>query len=147
MNKVIRIKPKRTASPKKRTSRKTRFTRVALTALAIAGVLFITGAVIGKAVKPYLVGYGENREIAQITDQIAQEEAQRRDLKRQIRHVQTPAGMEAEARKLGWVKEGEVAVVVEGPAVEPTSETSPKSQFLHRIGNGIVGLFSFGKTK
>jgi hypothetical protein len=69
--------------------------------------------VIGKGAKPYLVGYTANKEIAQINQQIAHEKARQKDLSKQIGYLQTPAGMESEARKLGWVKEGEVAVVVD----------------------------------
>ena len=46
-SKVIHIKPRRTAAPKKRRSKQTRYTRIAVTTLAIAGVLFGVGAVIG----------------------------------------------------------------------------------------------------
>lgn len=144
MNKVIHIKPRKT---KKSRSRKTRFARIAVMSLAAAGVLFVAGSVIGKVLEPYVVGYGENREIAQVTEQIRQLEAERRDLKRQIRYVQTPAGMEAEARKLGWVKEGEVAVVVENAKAEPKTEDPLRAPFMNRVGNGFVDLFSFGKTK
>jgi cell division protein FtsL len=113
--------------------------------LSIAGILVVVGAVIGKGAKPYLVGYTENREIAQINRQIARETALRKDLNKQIEYVQTPAGMESEARKLGWVKEGEVAVVVDDTKKEPTPEKASDSTFLQRIGKGITGLFSFTK--
>ncbi|GEM_PF-2714977 len=147
-SKVIHIKPRRTAAPKKRRSKQTRYTRIAVTTLAIAGVLFGVGAVISKAAKPYVVGYSESREITEITQQIAEEEARRRELKSEIRYLQTPAGMEAEARKLGWVKEGEISVVVENAKKEPTpEEVSPKSPFVNRIGDGITGLFGSGKPK
>ncbi len=115
--------------------------------LSIAGILLAVGAVIGKGAKPYLVGHTENREIAQINRQIAQETARHKSLDKQIGYVQTPAGMESEARKLGWVKEGEVAVVVDDTKKEPIADKASESNFLQRIGKGITGLFGFTKSK
>ncbi len=116
--------------------------------LAVAGVILGVGRVLSKAAEPYVVGYAESKEIAQVTQQIADEKAKRKDLKQQIRYLRTPAGMESEARKLGWVKEGEVAVVVDNSRKEPTpKELTEKSPFVNRLGNGISGLFGFTKTK
>lgn len=145
--KVIHVKPRRTAGPKRRRSRRPHYTRMIVIVLSITGILLGVGAVIGKGAKPYLVGHTEGREIEQINRQIAQEEARRIDLNKQIEYLQTPAGMESEARKLGWVKEGEVAVVVDDTKKEPTPERSSEPTFLQRIGKGITGLFSFTKSK
>lgn len=144
--KVIHVKPRRTANPKRHRSRRSQLRRTIVTVLSIAGILLAVGAVIGKGAKPYLVGHTENREIAQINQQIAHEQARHRNLSKQIEYVQTPSGMESEARKLGWVKEGEVAVVVDDTK-KPTPEKTSDSTFLQRIGKGITGLFSFTKSK
>jgi len=146
-SKVIHVKPRRTAGPKRRRSRRPNYRRTIVTVLTIAGILLVAGAVIGKVVKPWVVGHTEGREIAQINRQIAHEEALRIDLNKQIEYVRTPAGMESEARKLGWVKEGEVAVVVDDTKKSPTPEKASEPTFLKRIGNGITGLFSFTKSK
>lgn len=144
---MIHVKPKKTSSKKRRSGR-TRYTRIVVMTLAVAGVILGVGAVVSKAAKPYVVGYTEGREIAEVRQQIADEKARRDDLKQQIRYVRTPAGMEVEARKLGWVKEGEVAVVVDNTKQEPTpEEVVPQSPFVNRLGTGITGLFGFTKTK
>lgn len=144
---MIHVKPKKTSSKKRRSGR-TRYTRIVVMTLAVAGVILGVGAVVSKAAKPYVVGYTEGREIAEVRQQIADEKARRDDLKQQIRYVRTPAGMEVEARKLGWVKEGEVAVVVDNTKQEPTpEEVAPQSPFVNRLGTGITGLFGFTKTK
>ena len=146
-NKVIHVKPRRTAKPNRRRSRRPNYRRMIVTVLSIAGILLGVGAVIGKVARPWVVGHTEGREIAQINRQIAHEEALRKDLNKQIGYLQTPAGMESEARKLGWVKEGEVAVVVDDTKKEPTPEKASEPTFLQRIGKGITGLFSFTKSK
>lgn len=119
--------------------------RFGIVALALIGVIIGVGAVVGKAAKPYLKGRTEDAEIAQIRQDIAQQELRRIELTEGMRYLQTPAGMEVEARRLGWVKEGEISVVVEEPNPEPTVDESSKKPLLQRFSDGVVGLFGAGK--
>ena len=130
----------------KRRSRFAKYIRVLFTLTTIAGILFCVGAVISKAAKPYLISCGESREIAAVKKEIAEACAENRALKGNIAYLSTPRGKEAEARKLGWVKEGEVALVVEQPQ-KPGSEgaraegVSDKS-FWRSAGQRILELFT-----
>lgn len=144
MSKVIHVKPGKARS-KRRRSRRPNYRRTIVNVLTIAAAILVVGAVAYKVAKPYRVAHTEGREIEQINRQIAHEEALRKDLNKQIDYLQTPAGMESEARKLGWVKEGEVAVVVDDTKKAPTPEKASEPTFLQRVGNGITGLFSFTK--
>ncbi len=112
----------------------------------IAAILFCAKAVIMKAARPYLISYGESRESSEIKRQIAEVYAENKALKKEIPHLLSPEGMEAEARKLGWVKKGEVAIVVEQPKQSQIQRSglagsSERESCWHVIGRHILGLF------
>jgi len=138
-------RPRRKAVTSKGRLLKSRALRIAVVALSLIGLAAGVGAALGKVAKPYLIGRTEGAEIAQIKQEIAQQERRRGELMDDMRYLRTPAGMEVEARRLGWVKEGEVSVVVEEPKPEPTVEESSKKPFLQRFSDGVVGLFGAGK--
>ncbi|HUV05380.1 MAG TPA: septum formation initiator family protein [Armatimonadota bacterium] len=132
--------------PRRRRTKLARSFRVLL-ALAVAACgLVVAGAIIAKGARPYLISHGEAKEIAQIKQQIAQSEAEKRALKKNIEYVQTPQGKEAEARKLGWVKEGEIAVVLEAPqgsegANGQPSDSAKRESFWQAAGYRVLSLF------
>lgn len=68
-----------------------------------------------KLARPYLLRWQEAREIARIKREIEAVESENRELRRQINYLQTAGGIQAEARKLGMVKEGEIALIVKRP--------------------------------
>jgi len=142
-----------TYRPRRRTVRLRRFLRTSLMLLAIGFGIFIGWHVVNKIAKPYIVGYCEGREIAQIKAEIAQEKRDNRSLNREIRYLGTEAGQTAEARKLGMVKEGEVALIVETSEQDPshTREESgvekDKKPFWQAAGAWVAGLFGGGKKE
>ena len=125
--------------PRRRRTKLARSFRVLL-ALAVAACgLVVAGAIIAKGARPYLISHGEAKEIAQ-------SEAEKRALKKNIEYVQTPQGKEAEARKLGWVKEGEIAVVLEAPqgsegANGQPSDSAKRESFWQAAGYRVLSLF------
>lgn len=82
--------------------------------ILVVGV-YCAKVVIAKITRPYLISYGESREISELKRQIATSTTENRQIKKDITDVGTLQGKDAEARKLGWVKKGEVAIVVEQP--------------------------------
>lgn len=123
-----------------------RFIRVVLMLAVIASILFCAKAVIVKAARPYLISYGESKESSEIKLQMAEAYAESKVLKKEIPHLLSPEGMEAEARKLGWVKKGEVAIVVEQPKQSQIERSGPagpseRESCWHVIGRHILGLF------
>ncbi len=108
-----RIKRK---SPKvKRQFKPPKFMRVALMVVAVAVGVYLAMLVVAKVTKPYRISYGESKEIASIQKQIADAKTDNEQLKRDLAFLATPQGKEAEARRLGWVKKGETALVVQQP--------------------------------
>lgn len=149
--KVIRIKPGRWSRPRRRALRIRRLAYASLAVIAGAGILLCVGAAVGKMAKPYVVGHREGKEIAEIKRQIAEAESENRELKAAIEYLSTPAGVEVEARKLGWVKKGEIAVVVERPRSEQSTvgpvEDADRVSFWRRVGRGIARLFGGRKAE
>jgi len=132
--------------PRRRRSRLARGFRVLLALAVVACGVALVGAIIAKGAKPYLISHGEAKEIGQVKQQIAQAEAESRALKKKIGYLQTPQGKEAEARKLGWVKEGEIAVVLGEPqdlqgAARGLPDSAAANSFWQTAGRWVLGLF------
>lgn len=100
---------------RKRKAPQSKALRLVVAAIIIAVVAAIVWMVVAKATKPYRIGYNESKEISDIRGQISQAKAENKALKADIDYIKRPEGKMVEARKLGFVKEGEVAVVVEQP--------------------------------
>ena len=147
MKKQTRAKVRRGGGRRKRSSSKAM--RVFLMLLVIAGVIFSMGSVITKAARPYLISYGESKEIAEVNRQTAEAAAENSALKRDIKYLTDPKtqvrALEEEARKLGWVKKGETALVVEQPK-KPGEDSRPvvpteKRSFWQDAGKRVLGIF------
>ncbi|MGO8670972.1 MAG: FtsB family cell division protein [Capsulimonadaceae bacterium] len=87
---------------------------MAILAGGAALLLAMSVALIAKAIEPYREGSVMRAELAQTDRQIAEADAENDAYRRRLAYLNTPAGITAEARKLGYVKPGEVAIVVEG---------------------------------
>lgn len=114
------------APPKKRPAPSTLQARpvVLKTAFGIvAGValLAFAGRVARFAVEPVLATYRTGQEIRHLQVVSAREADVNSQLREDIAYLKTPAGIEQEARRRGWVKPGEIAisVVVPPEADEP----------------------------
>lgn len=150
------ISSRRAERRKARLSRKRKYGRskVLRKILGVFLVLIIITAawlIMAKITKPYRISYMESREIADIRNQIKQAELDNKRLKQDIDYIKKPEGKMVEARKLGFVKEGEVAVVVEQPNRDQYEldqmKTPPvKDTFFQSVRKRIAEFFSgFGK--
>lgn len=129
-----------------------RFSRIKSRVLKVLRISGLVGAIclclvtvwmIGaKAAKPYLIARRESSEIAQIERQFVVAKAEKKKLKEDLRDTPKPEGMTIEARKLGWVKKGEIAVVVEEHRRLKESELSTEQESLwSTFGRWILGFF------
>lgn len=129
-----------------RRARRRRQVRILLLLACLGVAVFIVRAAAMKAARPYVISYTESRERANIQRQIAQANAEKNALKRDIAYLDTPEGKEAEARKLGWVKQGEVAVVVPDAGTSPfASEPLPQASIWDRMSRRMAGMFVKGR--
>lgn len=74
-------------------------------AVALAGLGLVIYA-------PYRTAGTMTRENAKIEKQIQERALLNQNLRKEVQALQTPAGMEKEARRLGFVRSGEVALVI-----------------------------------
>ncbi len=80
---------------------------------AIAAIVFMLGQVVaGKVARPLMLLNEESRESRQIAAELRSLKERNRALERQLRYLQTPRGAAQAARKLGYVKPGEVLLVL-----------------------------------
>ena len=101
---------RRTKSPAKRIERSIRWS--ALIALVIVGSC-VSFCVLRKTIRPFRLYFVEARENSQIERAISRLKKENRTLKAQLPYLRTQAGAETAARALGWVKPGEVSLIVE----------------------------------
>jgi hypothetical protein len=90
-----------------------------------AAALVRLGAI---AVEPVVATYRSGREIQTLETRYRAELGRRSHLQREIRFLSTNAGIEEEARRLGWVKGGETSIQILTPAratAAPTLDTPP----------------------
>lgn len=114
----------------KRRKKPSRVLGVLITILGVCVLLLVVWLTLAKLTKPYLISHGESKQIEEIEKQIAELEADNKKLREEIDYIKSPRGIEIEARKLGWVKEGEVAIVVENKAltVNPVQPRTEKKE-------------------
>jgi len=91
---------------------------------------------ITKAIRPYREARAQTGQMNVTRGQIAALDRQNATLRRRIAYVATDEGKITEARKMGYVKPGEIPIVVEGSApassnltyTPPSSPVRPHSQ-------------------
>lgn len=135
-------------SSRKRTggNRSKRIIRFAVKSIAMVCLVLLAAAVICKAARPYLINLAERREIAILNQKIEAAKAQRKALKEQIAYLATPGGREAEARKHGWAKPGEIAIVFGDTKDSPnghdqSDQPELHEPFWHKAGRHLLGFF------
>jgi len=80
---------------------------------AMAAVVFLLGQMVaGKVARPLKLLNSESRESRRITAEIESLRRQNEALERRIRYLHTPRGAAQAARKLGYVKPGEIMLVL-----------------------------------
>lgn len=102
--------------------------KTAVGIVVAACVLTFAGRIAAFAVEPLAVTLRTGQQIRHL-QQVKQKEAQvNEQLKLDIRYLETPAGIEQEARRRGYVRENEVALTIvqpEPPAAPPKIGTEP----------------------
>ena len=115
----------------------------------VALVIFFISTFTAGFIKPYLITYNESREIAKIKKQIAEAKAENARLKRELAYLKTPLGKEVEARKQGWVRPGEIAVILESPSSstirKESVQANNQSTFLQKTWQVIKETFTLDK--
>ena len=113
---------------------------MAIVALALAAV-----GLVAKAIKPYREARQQSQQLLDTEHQVAALQAKNRNLRLRIAYLNTTSGAVLEARKIGFMKPGEIPFVVEtdglaAPASPPRPEPrqaatvrSPLRHFWHRL--------------
>lgn len=154
---IIKAKRKNSTvrKPKRKRFLSQKFVRNVLTLLGMCAVLLFIIMVTHKAIRPYLISYGESREIANISREVAAAEKENKALKKDITYLTDKKtknkAMTAEARKLGWVKNGETAVVIERPqkpeySTEHFLNSSKNRSLWKKTRDSVIGLFTRKNT-
>lgn len=79
----------------------------------IATVVVVVGNVVAtKIVRPFKLYSREYRETQQLSTEIDQLRKENQTLERRIKHLQTPKGISRAARELGYVKPGEITLIL-----------------------------------
>ncbi|MDI6827346.1 MAG: septum formation initiator family protein [Armatimonadota bacterium] len=133
----------KTSSSRRRPKKLYRLVRRLIRPIGIVVGMLLLWHVASKIAEPYILDSREARETAQIKREIARLEAENRNLKSEIPYLKTEAGIEAEARKLGMVKEGEVALIIQNPTKEESGQETKKlahPTLWQKIAGGIAGL-------
>jgi cell division protein FtsB len=136
----VRRKPVKAGRPGK-------FKKVASRLLIICLVVGSIYMFLDKLSRPYRISHGEVRAIAEVKNEIKAEEAQNRALKKNIEFLKTDKGREVEARRLGWVKPGEVAIVVEQPSPHPKIVEIKEPSRHKSFWGKVKGIFTREKDR
>ena len=93
------------------------------TALVLA--LLVASSVGGKIIRPFQLCSRENRETKELAAEVKALQQENEDLRRKIKYLNTPRGVTQAARELGWVRPGEITLVI--PEEEAKSNTAEKT--------------------
>jgi cell division protein FtsB len=90
------------------------WTRVALLGLAVSVMALAVIGLVAKAIRPYREASLQSRQLAETKQQISSLDSENDSLRRRIAYLKTSDGIIVEARKMGYLKSGEIPFVVEG---------------------------------
>jgi cell division protein FtsB len=90
----------------------------------VAAGLVRLGAI---AAEPLVATYRSGRDIQALETRYRDELGRRKHLQHEIQFLSTNAGIEEEARRLGWVKDGETSIQILTPS---TASTAPAPETL-----------------
>ena len=93
-------------------------TRLLLRTVVVGVALVLGFSVVNKIFRPIHLVSVEKREKARVVRDYLALKKQNQDLRRQLHYLQTPEGIAQEARKQGYVKPGEISLVI--PEQKPT---------------------------
>jgi cell division protein FtsB len=144
MPKRIRRTRSTTRHKTKRTFKPPKFLRVLLVLMIVAVGIYSAYATALKVSRPYVISYGESKEIEKLKKQIAVATTENNQLNRDLSYLATPQGKEAEARKIGLVKKGETAIMVQQPdqsKLQLDRTQAMKETFWQTASKSLVKLF------
>jgi cell division protein FtsB len=87
-----------------------------------AVLLGVFGLFLARALEPYAMRFRQKQETRQLNRELAEATELNKQLKRQIQMLQSGQGLEVEARKLGYVRQGEIPLQVTLVAPEKAAE-------------------------
>ena len=100
--------------------------RVALLVGVIVVTVFVAVGLVAKATRPYHEAGDQNRQLAEVRSESEALDRENADLARRIAYLKTPDGVASEARKMGYLRPGEIPLMVEGqPGPGKAEEAAP----------------------
>ena len=103
-----------------------------------------------KAIRPYREAGVEARRLAITRRQIADLDQRNAALRRQVAYLNTPDGVASEAHKMGYLRPGEIPLVIEGaarpgdhrrrPPSAPAEAAPRSSSLLSRFWHHLLDL-------
>ena len=88
----------------------------------VAIMIFCIGAILWNSRRPWQLWVAERQRAAALRAEVAQIERENREMEARIRQLDSPAGLETEARRQGWVKPGEQIISL--PESRPEADTN-----------------------
>ncbi|MEP0765871.1 MAG: septum formation initiator family protein [Fimbriimonadia bacterium] len=73
----------------------------------VATMLLCIGAIAWNSRRPWQLWISERQRAATLRAEVAQIERENREMEARLKQLDSPAGLETEARRQGWVKPGE----------------------------------------
>jgi cell division protein FtsB len=86
--------------------------RLGLLGLACCVLLAAAFAIVAKVIRPYQQGRELREQVDVLRTQLAAKQAENVEYESKLAYLKTPEGVATEARKLGYVRPGEIPVVV-----------------------------------
>lgn len=152
-----RAKPSRKSQWKKPPRILGVWARVALLFCFLGVLVFLAVALVAKAVRPYREARAQSVQLARTQAESSALAAQNALLQRHITYLKTSDGVASEARKMGYLRPGEIPIVVEGlttpdarlapdpapnaspAALTPPSAPAPSSSAARRFWRHLTG--------
>ncbi|MFQ3548874.1 MAG: septum formation initiator family protein [Armatimonadota bacterium] len=91
---------------------KKRFVQLIFAVIISASAIFVVHSIALKLLEPYKLYNAEAKELENIKTELAQIKSENAALERKIKYLKTPEGAAAAARENGWVKQGEIILVL-----------------------------------
>lgn len=120
-----RAKPSRKSQWKKPPRILGVWARVALLVCFLGVLAFLAVALVAKAVRPYREARAQSVQLARTQRESSALAAQNALLTRHIAYLKTSNGVASEARKMGYLRPGEIPIVVEG-LTTPDARLAPE---------------------
>jgi len=87
--------------------------RLGMLAVVIAVLVLLAFTMVAKAIRPYREASVQNTQLSETRRQSSALEAENALLARRIAYLKTPGGVASEARSMGYLRPGEIPIVVE----------------------------------